>query len=304
MKVSVQKVCKKYGNQKVLDEISFDLKAGEIVGLLGPNGAGKSTLMKILSSSIYPTSGNVFINGMEIKNQTLAIKKLIGYLPENNPLYPNMFIREYLNFCAGFYELGKKKNARIDEMIVLTGLTKEINKKIGLLSKGYKQRVGLAQALLHDPQFLILDEPTSGLDPNQLIEIRKLIKSFSQNKTVLFSSHIMQEIEALCDRIIIIDEGKIIADDTSLSTIQSAQKNELVLVEFDIEIDKELIERFFKDAHVNSINSKTWAIDSLKVEAVIKEINVFANRHNLTIISLQKEKRSLEEIFQELTNKT
>ncbi len=302
MMIRVQKVCKEYGSQKALDDISFELKAGEIVGLLGPNGAGKSTLMKILSSSIYATSGNVFFNGMEIKNQSLATKQLTGYLPEHNPLYPGMYIREYLNFCAGFYKLGKKKDTRIDEIIVLTGLTKEINKKIGVLSKGYKQRVGLAQALLHDPQFLILDEPTSGLDPNQLKEIRGLIKSFSLNKTVLFSSHIMQEVEALCDRIIIIDEGKIIADDTNLNIVQSKQKNELIVVEFDVAIDKELFETFL-NLRVDKINNKIWAIDSKDSGTVIKEINLFANKYNLSIISLQKEKRILEEIFRELTKK-
>jgi ABC-2 type transport system ATP-binding protein len=214
MSIVASDISKIYGKQKALDSVSFEISAGEVVGLLGPNGAGKSTMMKIISCFLPPNGGNVIVDGFDIFEQEIEVKKRVGYLPEHNPLYLDMYVREYLSFLAGLHKLGKKKKSRINEIIDITGLGLEQNKKIGALSKGYRQRVGLAQALLHDPSVLILDEPTSGLDPNQLLEIRSLIGEIGKEKTVLFSTHIMQEVEAICDRAIIIHLGRIVADDT------------------------------------------------------------------------------------------
>ena len=213
MSLSVKNVSKQYKNQKAVNDISFELKSGEIVGFLGPNGAGKSTTMKIITCFIPPTNGTISVCGLDVSSDHLKVKKKVGYLAENNPLYHDMYVREFLNFIASLHKV-KNKNSRVKEMIELVGLQKEEHKKIGTLSKGYKQRVGLAQAMIHDPEVLILDEPTSGLDPNQIIEIRELIKNFGKNKTVLLSTHIMQEVESMCDRVIIINEGKIVADDS------------------------------------------------------------------------------------------
>jgi ABC-2 type transport system ATP-binding protein len=213
MSIKASNITKIYGKQKALDSVTLEINAGEVVGLLGPNGAGKSTMMKIISCFLPPTSGEVTVDGFDIFDQELEVKKRVGYLPENNPLYLEMYVREYLSFLAGIHKLGRKKKSRLNEIIDITGLGLEQNKKIGALSKGYRQRVGLAQALLHDPSVLILDEPTSGLDPNQLLEIRSLIQEIGKEKTVLFSTHIMQEVEAICDRAVIIHLGKIVADD-------------------------------------------------------------------------------------------
>jgi len=213
MSIKATDITKIYGKQKALDSVSLEINAGEVVGLLGPNGAGKSTMMKIISCFLPPTSGEVTVDGFDIFEQELEVKKRVGYLPEHNPLYLDMYVREYLSFLAGIHKLGRRKKARVDEIISTTGLELEQNKKIGALSKGYRQRVGLAQALLHDPSVLILDEPTSGLDPNQLLEIRSLIQEIGKEKTVLFSTHIMQEVEAICNRAVIIHLGKIVADD-------------------------------------------------------------------------------------------
>jgi ABC-2 type transport system ATP-binding protein len=212
MSVKVQQLTKVYGEQIAVNAIQFEIAKGEIVGFLGPNGAGKSTTMKIISGYIPPTSGQAFVCGMDVSENELAIKSRIGYLPESNPLYHDMYVREYLEFLAGVHKLGSKSASRVDEMILQTGLSKESKKKIGELSKGYKQRVGIAQAMLHDPEVLILDEPTSGLDPNQIVEIRELIRHFGKEKTVILSTHIMQEVEAMCDRVILINQGSIVAD--------------------------------------------------------------------------------------------
>jgi len=214
MSIKATNITKIYGKQKALDSVSIEINAGEVVGLLGPNGAGKSTMMKIISCFLPPTSGEVTVDGFDIFDQELEVKKRVGYLPEHNPLYLDMYVREYLFFLAGIHKLGRTKRSRVDEIIGITGLGLEQNKKIGALSKGFRQRVGLAQALLHDPSVLILDEPTSGLDPNQLLEIRSLIQEIGKEKTVLFSTHIMQEVEAICDRAVIIHLGKIVADDS------------------------------------------------------------------------------------------
>ncbi len=224
MSIIATDITKIYGKQKALDSVSLEIGAGEVVGLLGPNGAGKSTLMKIISCFLPPTSGEASVDGFDIFEQEIEVKRRVGYLPENNPLYLEMYVREYLSFLAGIHKLGRKKKSRINEIIDITGLGLEQNKKIGALSKGYRQRVGLAQALLHDPSVLILDEPTSGLDPNQLLEIRSLIQDIGKEKTVLFSTHIMQEVEAICDRAVIINLGKIVADDT-ISSLKKGRKS-------------------------------------------------------------------------------
>jgi len=228
MSIKATEITKIYGKQKALDAVSLEINAGEVVGLLGPNGAGKSTMMKIISCFLPPTSGEVSVDGFDIFEQEIEVKKRVGYLPENNPLYLDMYVREYLTFLAGVHRLGRKKKARVDEIIGITGLGLEQNKKIGALSKGFRQRVGLAQALLHDPSVLILDEPTSGLDPNQLLEIRSLIQQIGKEKTVLFSTHIMQEVEAICDRAVIIHLGKVVANDTIAALKKENQSLEQV----------------------------------------------------------------------------
>jgi ABC-2 type transport system ATP-binding protein len=234
MSISVQCVTKLYGEQKALDNVSFEVKKGEIVGFLGPNGAGKSTMIKIITGFIPPSSGRVLVDGTDVGTDNPEIRKKIGYLPENNPLYPDMYIREYLGFVASVYKLGNSKKKAIDNIISVTGLTSEQNKKIGSLSKGFRQRVGLAQALIHNPEVLVLDEATSGLDPNQIVEIRNLIKEAGREKTVLFSTHIMQEVEAICDRVIIIDKGVIKADEEKNNIYSRLKKTiQVVLVEFD-----------------------------------------------------------------------
>lgn len=215
MSISIQNLTKLYNEQKALDNVSLEINNGEIVGLLGPNGAGKSTMMKIITCFIPPTKGSVKVCGYDIFDNPMDVRKKIGYLPEHNPLYLDMYVREFLDFIAGVHGLGKQKKERIEQMIEMTGLTKEVNKKIGTLSKGYRQRVGIAQAMIHDPEVLILDEPTSGLDPNQLVEVRDLIKNAGKDKTVLLSTHIMQEVEAVCDRTIIINNGQVVADDNT-----------------------------------------------------------------------------------------
>lgn len=215
MSISIQNLTKLYNEQKALDNVSLEINNGEIVGLLGPNGAGKSTMMKIITCFIPPTKGSVKVCGYDIFDNPMDVRKKIGYLPEHNPLYLDMYVREFLDFVAGVHGLGKQKKERIEQMVEMTGLTKEVNKKIGTLSKGYRQRVGIAQAMIHDPEVLILDEPTSGLDPNQLVEVRDLIKNAGKDKTVLLSTHIMQEVEAVCDRTIIINNGQVVADDNT-----------------------------------------------------------------------------------------
>jgi len=300
MSISIKNISKTYGKQKALDDVSLEIKSGEIVGLLGPNGAGKSTLMKIISCYIPQTEGQVEVMGHNVLEEPIAVKSKIGYLPESNALYHEMYVKEYLNFVAGIFKI-KNKKERIAEMIELTGLQKEQHKKIGALSKGYKQRVGIAQAFIHNPDVLILDEPISGLDPNQLIEIRTLIKTIGETKTVLFSSHIMQEVEAVCDRIIIIKDGKLIADSPK-SEIQKLWKNkEIIFVEFkeDLDISK-----------LNTINGvdKVAKDDSGKIRiTVASETDIrpliydFAKDNSLTLIGLQSEEISLEHIFQDLT---
>ncbi len=300
MSIVVTNITKNYGEQKALDDVSFAIQPGNIVGLLGPNGAGKSTMMKILTGFIPATSGTATINGMDVLEESLAVRRLVGYLPENNPLYHEMYVKEYLEFVAGIYHL-KNKKARVDEMIELTGIVPEYRKRIGALSKGYRQRVGLAQALIHDPEILILDEPTSGLDPNQLLEIRQLIQQIGSRKTVMLSTHIMQEVTQLCQRVIIINNGKIVADDTT-ANLQNPEKVEQVLV---IEFDKPIAaEKLLKIDGIHKAESdglNRWVITSTASHDVRPDLFQLAVREQLTVLSLQKRDDSLEQIFQSLT---
>ena len=289
-----------YGEQKAVNNISFRLAKGEIVGFLGPNGAGKSTTMKIITGYLKQDGGNALVCGIPVDTNPIAIKKKIGYLPEANPLYYDMYIREYLDFIAGLHHLAGKK-AKIEEVIHLTGLTPEAKKRIGQLSKGYKQRVGLAAALIHDPEVLILDEPTSGLDPNQIIEIRELIKKNGQNKTVLFSSHILQEVEAICDRVIIIHKGQVVADD-KVSMLQSGNKNKhAVLVQFKEPVETALLEQL-KEVESVEKTQATFRLQTKAPELVSRQLLQLAVEHGLNITSLQSESQSLEDVFRELTS--
>lgn len=299
MSIQVQNITKEYGSQKALDNVSFKIDAGEVVGLLGPNGAGKSTMMKIISCFIPPTSGTASVYGKDIYDQALEVKKQVGYLPENNPMYPDLYIVEYLDFVAGLYRV-KNKKKRIERMIEMTGLGEERTKKIGALSKGYKQRVGLAQALIHDPQVLILDEPTSGLDPNQLIDIRKLIKSIGREKTIMLSTHIMQEVEAVCDRVIIINRGKIVADDTTNNLSSMGIGAERVMVEFNKGVDTKLLRKIQGVKQVTSLDGNKYEISS-EQDNLREKIFQFAVDNNLVVLSQQKLGQGIEEVFQLLT---
>jgi len=300
MSISVSNLTKIYGHQKAVDDISFALGNQEIVGFLGPNGAGKSTTMKIITGYLAADSGNAVANGINVNTNPLDAKKQIGYLPEGNPLYYEMYVREYLEFIAGIHHLKHDLKKRIEEVIDLTGLRIESNKKIGQLSKGYKQRVGLGAALIHDPNVLILDEPTTGLDPNQIVEIRQLIKNLGKNKTVLFSSHILQEVESICDRIIIINKGKIVADD-KLTNLQSSNRNQhVVIVEFAGKINIELLKNLAGVEHVEEKENQyhMQTADPDKVKKLLLESSL---QNNLDILSLQGKSKSLEEVFRNLT---
>jgi ABC-2 type transport system ATP-binding protein len=301
MSIEVSNLTKIYGQQKAIDNISFTIDKAEIVGFLGPNGAGKSTTMKIITGYLEADNGNAFVSGLNVQHDKMETKKKIGYLPEGNPLYYEMYVREYLEFIANVHQIKNIKN-RIEEVITLTGLTVESKKKIGQLSKGYKQRVGLAAALIHDPEVLILDEPTSGLDPNQIVEIRDVIKNLGKNKTVLFSSHILQEVEAICDRVIIINKGNIVADD-QLSNLQKANKNShAVGVQFKETLDKSLLENLRDVKTVHQLATGNWQLATDNPESVRKQLLELSLQHNLNIVSLQSENSSLEEVFRNLTN--
>lgn len=299
MSIEVKNLSKFYGPQAAVNDISFSIQKGEIVGFLGPNGAGKSTTMKILTGFIPATSGEVKICGMEVDVDSLETRKKIGYLPENNPLYLDMYVREYLEFVGKIYKVPNLK-ARIDEMIQQVGLEVEQNKKIGMLSKGYRQRVGLAQAIIHDPEVLILDEPTTGLDPNQLVEIRDLIKRIGKSKTVMLSTHIMQEVEAICDRVIIIKSGKIVANSTA-AELQYEENKQVVYVEFEGELAKSTLKKEAGITTVESVGTNAWLVESNNSVDLRKLIAQFAQKNNLLVLTLRKEEKSLEEVFKELT---
>ncbi len=301
MSIIAKEITKIYGKQKALDAVSLEINAGEVVGLLGPNGAGKSTLMKIISCFLPPTSGEATVDGYDIFEQALEVKKRVGYLPEHNPLYLDMYVREYLSFLAGIHKLGKKKKSRINEIIDLTGLGLEQNKKIGALSKGYRQRVGLAQALLHDPSVLILDEPTSGLDPNQLLEIRSLIQEVGREKTILLSTHIMQEVEAICDRAVIIHLGRIVADDSTENLSKRTVGKDIITIEFSGEVDEEKLKNITGLIRAGKIGENSWEIEASQEKDIREELFKFAVNNNISVLSLKREQQSLEEVFQALT---
>src|SRR6187455_646262 len=304
MSIEVKNLLKVYGEQKAVNDISFKVGKGEIVGFLGPNGAGKSTTMKIITGYLEKTSGEAFVCGMNVADQPLETKKKIGYLPEANPLYYDMYVREYLAFVAEVHGIQNSK-VKIENVIGLTGLSVESKKKIGQLSKGYKQRVGLAAALIHDPEVLILDEPTSGLDPNQIIEIRDVIKKQGKDKTVLFSSHILQEVEAICDRVIIINKGELVADDKLSNLRQRASSSSnTVKVSFKESIDKSWLEQLAAARSVNKIDANNWQLATDNPEQLRKQIFELSLLHNLNIVSLQSDSQSLEDVFRSLTQKS
>mgnify|MGYP003576663428 FL=1 len=299
MSIEVKGVTKIYGEQRAVNNLTFSVAQGEIVGFLGPNGAGKSTTMKMITGYLEPDGGHISVSGIDVTKNPLEAKKKIGYLPESNALYYDMFVREYLLFMADVHNIANKK-AAVEEVITTVGLTRESNKKIGQLSKGYKQRVGLAAALLHNPEVLILDEPTSGLDPNQIVEIRQVIKEAGKNKIVLFSSHILQEVEAICDRVIIINKGVLVADD-SLCNLQKTSTTNLVKVGFKEPLEAEWLRRLPAVKTVNKIDTYNWSIETDEPEAVRKALLELSLQHNLNIVSLQNESQSLEEVFRTLT---
>jgi len=301
MSIEVKEVTKIYGTQKALDAVSFRIEQGEIVGFLGPNGAGKSTMMKIITSFLPPTSGEVLVCDNDVLFESMEVRRNVGYLPENNPLYHDMYVKEYLMFVAGMYKM-KNSGPRIEEMIGLTGLDNEYKKKIGALSKGYKQRVGLAQALIHDPKVLILDEPTSGLDPNQLVEIRSLILEIGKEKTVMLSTHIMQEVESVCDRIIIIKEGKIVADDSVGEIKKGAGKLRTIMVEFDKNAVIEDLKKIKGVEDTKDIGDNKWLISTSESEDIRPAIFQFAVDGGLSVLTMNEQEQSLEDVFKELTN--
>jgi ABC-2 type transport system ATP-binding protein len=298
MSLEVKNLYKYYGEQAAVRDVSFSVKKGEIVAFLGPNGAGKSTTMKIMTGFMPASEGEVFICGKKVDIDKLDTRQIIGYLPENNPLYTNMYVREYLEFVGRIYKI-KNLKARVSEMIHAVGLDVEQHKKIGALSKGYRQRVGLAQAIIHDPEVLILDEPTTGLDPNQLVEIRELIRSIGKEKTVLLSTHIMQEVEAICDRVIIISKGQIVADDTA-KILQQDLQHQTVYVEFDNKVSAAQLKKIPNVSKVEGLNNG-WLIESLSNTDLRKEVAQYAQAQDWLILTLNIEQKTLEEVFKELT---
>lgn len=299
MSIEVTRLVKQYGPQTAVDQISFSVQKGEIVGFLGPNGAGKSTTMKMITGYLEPDGGDILVCGIPVRRQPLEAKRKIGYLPEANPLYYEMYVREYLAFMAGVHKVDTP-SARIEEVIRLTGLQPESHKKIGQLSKGYKQRVGLAAALIHNPEVLILDEPTTGLDPNQIVEIREVIRNLGRDKTVLFSSHILQEVEALCDRVIIINKGQLVADD-SISRLSSTGGGHQIRVSFAEALEQEWLTRLEGVTLAESNDRKTWTLSTPDPESLRKQLMGLSLQHNLNIVSLQTEHKNLEDIFRNLT---
>lgn len=299
MSIVVNNISKLYGAQKALNKVSFEVGSNEIVGFLGPNGAGKSTMMKILTCYIPPTEGNASVCGFDIATQSLEVRKQIGYLPEHNPLYLDMYVKESLEFIANIHKI-KNNKERVKEMIQVTGLQLEQNKKIGALSKGYRQRVGLAQAMIHDPKVLIMDEPTTGLDPNQLEEIRSLIRSLGKQKTVMLSTHIMQEVEAICDKVIIINKGEIVANDET-KNLQKNTTRQVITVEFDKAIDEALLKRISDIEQVKYLQNNTWQLFSTSKSDIRKEIFNFAVANNLGVLTLNREEQRMEDVFKELT---
>ena len=298
MSIEVSNISKSYGAQKALDNVSFSIAKGEIVGFLGPNGAGKSTLMKILTTYIAADEGQASVNGHDVDTDQKAVQKSVGYLPEHNPLYLDLYIREYLEFNAGVYKISK---ARIEEVISMTGLTPESHKKIGQLSKGYRQRVGLATALLHNPDVLILDEPTTGLDPNQLVEIRRVIKNAGKDKTVFLSTHILQEVEAICDRVIIIDHGKIVTDKKLDKLI--VESEQVIEVEFDVMVQDATIAKIPNLVSYKNTNGNTWELTFASENDMRPAVFDFAAANGLKTLQMSQQHKNLEAVFREMTKK-
>lgn len=298
MSIEVSNISKSYGTQKALDNVSFSIKKGEIVGFLGPNGAGKSTLMKILTTYISADQGEAKVNGFDVVSQQQSVQRSVGYLPEHNPLYHDLYVREYLEFNAGVYKVA---SARIDEVINLTGLTPESHKKIGQLSKGYRQRVGLANALLHNPDVLILDEPTTGLDPNQLVEIRNVIRNAGKDKTVFLSTHIMQEVEAICDRVIIINNGKIVTD-KQLSKLVT-QHEQIIEVEFDLRVEPQAIAQIPNIKSYTNTHDMVWELTFSSDKDMRPAVFDFAHDNGLKTLQLTQKNKNLEAVFREMTKK-
>ncbi len=300
MSIEVKDISKSYGGQKALDAVSFSVSKGEIVGFLGPNGAGKSTLMKILTTFINADSGNAVVNGNDVAEHQKAVQQSVGYLPEHNPLYLDLYVREYLAFNADVYKVSK---SRIDDVITLTGLTPEAHKKIGQLSKGYRQRVGLATALLHDPEVLILDEPTTGLDPNQIVEIRDLIRNIGKDKTVFLSTHIMQEVEAICDRVIIINHGKIVTDKKLKNLVKEDKKGQVIEVEFDKVVTKDLLQTLPNLVASNNVKGNIWELAFTTEDDMRPVLFDFAQANGLKTLQLSLKNKNLETVFREMTGK-
>lgn len=301
MSIFVENVTKIYGKQSALNNVSFKIRSGEIVGFIGPNGAGKSTMMKIICGYLPPTSGNVKVNEFDVLENSLEVRRNIGYLPEHNPLYPEMYVKEYLQFAGGIFKL-KHLETRVKEMIALTGLEREQHKKIGALSKGYRQRVGLAQALIHDPAVLILDEPTTGLDPNQIVEIRNVISEAGKSKTIMLSTHIMQEVEAICHRVIIINKGVIVANNQAAEIIQQgAEKSFVVLVEFNKEPDENTLSKIAGVDSIKKVKDNIYLLSNNKGKDIREALFNYAVASKLSVLSMQKQEKRLEEVFHELT---
>ncbi len=301
MSVKVEHLVKVYEEQKAVDDISFEVGSGEVLGFLGPNGAGKTTTMKIITCFIPQTEGKASVCGYDINKQPMQVKEQIGYLPENNPLYPDMYVKEYLEFAAGLHKLKKDSKKRIDDIIGLTGLAEEQKKKIGQLSKGYRQRVGLAQAMLHNPRVLILDEPTSGLDPNQVVEIRKIIKDLGKEKTVILCTHIMQEVQAMCSRVIIINKGKIIADDKTSKLQQKVSGTRTFIIEFDKDIAEKALQKIEDISHVVPLGGSKYKLSYDKAHDLRPVIFDLAVEKGLKLLTMQEETQSLEDVFRKLT---
>ena len=300
MSVSVQQISKVYGEQKAVDQVSFSAGKGEVLGFLGPNGAGKTTTMKIITCFIPPTEGKAEVCGYDTLEAPIEVRQKIGYLPEHNPLYKDMYVKEYLQFVAGLHSLPSKKQ-RVAEMIEQTGLGREQHKLISALSKGYRQRVGLAQAMIHDPEVLILDEPTSGLDPNQLAEIRQLIRQIGEEKTVILSTHIMQEVQAICDRVLIINKGKIVADDPIESLRDRITGESVVNVEFLEKTSASVLQKIKGVKKVKALDGNKWQLNAAQKEDVRAAVFRFAVEQQLTLIEMQKKVSSVEDVFQQLT---
>ncbi len=301
MSVKVSHITKLYGEQKALDQVSFEVGAGQVVGFLGPNGAGKSTMMKIICCYIPQSEGTATVNGFDTVEQSMDVRRQVGYLPEHNPLYLDMYVKEYLAFIAGLHMKGPQITKRVAEMVEMTGLQIEQKKKIGALSKGYRQRVGLAQAMIHNPSVLILDEPTSGLDPNQLVDIRSLIKNIGKEKTVILSTHIMQEVEAICDRVIIINRGKIVADEKTSVIQQKTRPDNVLEVEFDTSVDLTLLKNVKGISKAESLGANKYRVYSPIGADPRGDLFEFAVRNKIKVLELQKSESSLEEVFQSLT---